>query len=101
MAHVSLGGEEGILTAKVTTAALIYTGACYIYWITIDPSAGSWVLTLSDGVATGTDKWSLSSSVDAGFHINFSKPMKMETGIYADVVTNVTHATIGYAKVIT
>ena len=90
MAHVSMGGEEGILTARVTGAGLVYTGACYIYWITLDPSA-----------ATGTTKWSITDALQKGMHINFSKPMKMETGIYAETVTNLTAATIGYATLLT
>jgi len=99
MAHVSLGGEEGILTARVTAAGLVYTGACLIYWITAQASNAAWVIDLSDGVATGTTKWSLGSALSLSQHCNFSKPMKMETGIYAETVTNITSITVGYAPV--
>ena len=99
MAHASLGGEEGILTARATEAGLVYTGSCLIYWITIDPSAATWAIEISDGVASGTTKWSSGGALDVSFHYNFGKPMKMETGIYAEAVTNITAATIGYAKI--
>jgi hypothetical protein len=99
MTHVSLGGEEGILTVRVTATGLVYTGPCYIYWITFQPSGTSWVLDISDGVETGTTKWGFGSALNVGFHANFSKPMKMDTGIYCETATNITAVTIGYAKV--
>lgn len=95
--HVSLGGEKGILTVRVTAAGLVYTGPCLIYWITLDPSGATIVLDLSDGVAAGTTKWSVSDALQDGLHINFGKPMEMATGIYAETVTDLTAATIGYA----
>ena len=99
MPHVSLGGEEGILTARITAAGLVYTGPCLIYWISCQSSAAAWVIDISDGVATGTTKWSLGSALQVSQHVNFGKPMKMETGIYAETVTNMTAVTVGYAIV--
>lgn len=94
--HVSLGGEKGILTVRTAALGLVYTGPCLIYWITVDPSAAAWAIELSDGTAAGTTKWSTSDALAAGQTIPFPKPMEMATGIYAEVVTNLT-ATIGYA----
>lgn len=96
MAHISLGGEEGLVTTRLTATGLAYTGACLICWISCHPDQSDFEIGISDGVATGTTKWSVQER-----HCNFSKPMKMETGIYVEKLDHVSSITIGYAKVIT
>ena len=98
--HVSLGGEIGILTARVTATGLVYTGPCLIYWIMVCPTGRNHSLELSDGIAAGTTKWSaISAATDtpAAFPVNFNKPMEMATGIYCETFTALDECTIGYA----
>ena len=99
MVHVSIGGEFGLKSARCSAAGLVHTGHCLIYDITVDPSAAAWAIAISDGVATGTTKWSCKSALQVGFQYPFSKPMEMLTGIYAETVTNMTF-TVLYAEVV-
>ncbi len=90
--------DVGLLDVRKTAIGQVgATGARKLYWLVINPSAGSSVLELTDATAGGAGV-----KYDC-FHTNreahthpFDPPLEFSNGIYLETFTNITSVIFGY-----
>jgi len=75
----------------------VIAGAHKLYWIHMNPSAGSSILELTDAIAA------LAATLYDDFHTGkeghlhpFNPPLPFSTGIYLETFTNMTSVLFGY-----
>lgn len=86
-----------IVQTRVTATGLVYTGACYLHWITVNPSAANSIVILTDAVvAAATPVWGFTRQARDSDHITFSPAMKFTNGLYVETLTSVTALNIAY-----
>ncbi len=86
-----------VVTKRMTATGLVISGAHKLYWINVNPSAGSSLLELTDDTAgSGTVVYDCFHT-DKEAHVHsFSPPMPFSTGIYLETFTNMTSVIFGY-----
>lgn len=89
--------EVGLNTPRLVGTGQVKASAGYLYWITMNPSAGLSVMELSDDIDGSTavvyDHFHTSRQ---SHHVNLDPPMPFSNGIYLKTITNMTSIMFGY-----
>lgn len=86
-----------IVQTRITATGLVFTGACYLHWITVNPSAPNSIVILTDSlVALAVPVWGYTRTARDSDHINFTPAMKFSTGLYVETLTAITALNIAY-----
>ena len=92
--------ETGMLTSGIVTAdALVYTGACKVYWISVADTTADLTVELNDSTDdSGTDRWGTMLDISATNcqHFLFDPPIELTTGLWIDCGTSTAVITAGY-----
>ena len=86
-----------VVSKRMTATGQVISGAHKLYWIEINPSAGSSVFELTDATAGGgTVLYDCFHTARESHVHEFHPPMPFSTGIYLETFTNMTSVIFGY-----
>jgi len=86
-----------VVTKRMTATGQVIAGAHKLYWLHMNPSAGSSVLELTNAIAGGGAVIYDDFHTDREGHLHsFNPPIPFTTGIYLETFTNMTSTTFGY-----
>ncbi len=90
--------EVGLLDVRLTAAGPVgAAGARRLYWMLLNPSAGSSAIELTDAIAAGAAiKADHFDTTRDGHMVTFDPPLEFSIGIYLETFTNMTSIIFGY-----
>lgn len=86
-----------IVPKRMIATGQVIAGAHKLYWLHMNPSAGSSILELTDAIAGGGTVIYDDFHTDREGHLHpFNPPIPFSTGIYLETLTNYTSLVFGY-----